>query len=43
MGSQTTSVRIVPEYDYTDGADAVRILAAGKLVVDPWQSEVLND
>ena len=43
MGSQTPSVRIVPEYDYTDGADAVRILAAGKLVVDPWQSEVLND
>ena len=43
MGSQTPSVRIVPEYDYTDGADAVRILAVGKLVVDPWQSEVLND
>lgn len=43
MGSQTPSVRIVPDYAYTDGTDAVRILAVGKLIVDPWQGEVLND
>lgn len=43
MGSQVPSVRVVPDYDYTDGPDAVRILAAAGLIVDPWQSEVLND
>lgn len=43
MGSQTPSVRITPKYAYTDGEDAVKILAAGKLFVDPWQSEVLQD
>lgn len=43
MGSQTPSVRIAPDYAYTDGADAARILAVGKLIVDPWQGEVLND
>ena len=43
MGSQIPSVRIVPEYVYTDGDDAVKILAAGKLIVDPWQGNVLKD
>ena len=43
MGSQIPSVRIAPDYAYTDGADAVKVLAVGKLIVDPWQSEVLND
>ena len=43
MGSQTPSDRIVPDYAYTDGPDAVKVLAVGKLIVDPWQSEVLND
>ena len=43
MGSQEPSVRIVPEYDYTDGGDAEKILAAGKLIVDPWQANVLSD
>lgn len=43
MGSQTPSVRIAPDYAYTDGDDAVKVLAVGKLIVDPWQSEVLND
>ena len=32
MGSQTPSVRIVPDYVYTDGEDAVKILAAGRLI-----------
>ena len=43
MGSQTPSVRIVPDYVYTDGEDAVKILAAGRLIVDPWQENVLKD
>lgn len=43
MGSQIPSVRIVPEHDYTDGADAVKILAVGKLYTDPWQSNILED
>jgi len=43
MGSQVPSVRVVPNYDYTDGTDAVKILSIGKLHVDPWQGEVLND
>ena len=43
MGSQTPSVRIVPDYVYTDGEDAVKILAAGRLIVDLWQENVLKD
>ena len=31
MGSQTPSDRIVPDYAYTDGPDAVKMLAVGKL------------
>lgn len=43
MGSQTPSVRVVPDYEYTDGGDAAKVLKAGKLFVDPWQQNVLND
>lgn len=43
MGSQTPSVRICPKYEYTDGTDAVKILAVGRLYTDPWQSNVLDD
>ena len=43
MGSQTPSVRICPKYEYTDGTDAVKILAVGRLYTDPWQSNILND
>lgn len=43
LGSQTPSDRICPDYEYTDGEDATKILAISGLVVDPWQSEVLND
>lgn len=43
MGSQVPSARVVPDYAYTDGSDAVKILAAAGLMVDPWQAEVLND
>lgn len=43
MGSQEPSVRIVPEYDDTDGGDAAKILKAGGIVFDPWQRLVIND
>lgn len=43
MGSQIPSVRVAPDYEYTDGSDAVKILSIGGLFVDPWQSEVLMD
>lgn len=43
MGSQEPSARVVPEYEYSDGMDAVKILNVGNLFVDPWQAEVLND
>ena len=43
MGKQEPSVRVVPEFDYTDGPDAVKILSAGRLYTDPWQNTVLED
>lgn len=43
MGSQNPSVRIVPEYDYTDGEDAERILSSARFHVDPWQRSLLDD
>lgn len=43
MGNQTPSVRVVPESEYSDGADASKILSIGRLHVDPWQDNVLND
>lgn len=43
MGSQEPSVRIFPEYDYSDGEDAVQILSVGRLYTDPWQKNVLSD
>lgn len=43
MGSQEPSVRIVPEYEYTDGKDAVKVLSIGGLMADPWQAGVLED
>ena len=43
MGSQEPSERIAPEYRSTDGPDAVRVLRAGGTVLDPWQSDILDD
>ena len=43
MGNQTPSVRIAPKYSKSDGLDAARILRAGGIVLDPWQSDVLDD
>ena len=43
MGKQVPSVRIVPEYSYTDGEDAAKILAIGGLRLDPWQIGLISD
>lgn len=43
LGSQEPSARIAPHYTATDGPDAERIIRAGGLKLDPWQSEVLAD
>lgn len=43
QGSQEPSVQIAPNYEQTDGADAERILRTGKLILDPWQANILMD
>ena len=43
MGCQEPSERIAPKYDQTDGYRASRILQAGDMILDPWQSDVLDD
>ena len=43
MGSQEPCERRAPAYPATDGPDAVRILRAGGTILDPWQSDVLED
>jgi hypothetical protein len=43
MGSQEPSVRIAPDYQTSDGLDAVKILRAGGIVLDEWQVDALCD
>jgi len=43
MGCQEPSVRIAPDYVRSDGMDATKILKAGKIDLDPWQSDILCD
>ena len=43
MGSQEPSVRIVPQYQKTDGPDACAVLRAGGIRLDPWQMDILDD
>lgn len=43
MGSQEPSVRIAPKYSASDGMDAVKILRLGGFILDPWQSDLLDD
>ena len=43
MGSQEPSVRIAPKYKNSDGMDAARILSLGGFILDPWQSDLLDD
>lgn len=42
FGSQEPTVRVAPKYDTTE-LRAVRLLKAGGLLLDPWQSDVLDD
>ena len=41
-GSQEPRVRIAPKYDRTE-LRAVKLLKAGGLLLDPWQSDILDD
>lgn len=43
MGSQEPSERIAPDYRSSDGMDAVKLLRIGGTVLDPWQSDVMDD
>lgn len=43
LGNQEPSARVIPQYISTDGPDAERIIRAGGLRLDPWQSEILAD
>ena len=43
MGSQEPSARIAPKYDQSDGMDAAKILRIGHTILDPWQSDILDD
>lgn len=43
MGRQEPTERIVPQYSKTDGLDARKVLFAGGVDLDPWQSDLLND
>ena len=42
LGSQEPTVRISPEYAETE-LRAVKLLKAGGLLLDPWQSDILDD
>lgn len=42
MGSQEPTLRIAPKYKKTE-LRAVKLLAAGGLLLDPWQSDILDD
>ncbi|MBO7670775.1 MAG: terminase family protein [Oscillospiraceae bacterium] len=43
MGKQEPSARVAPPYRDSDGYDAAQIVAAGGLLLDPWQQNVLDD
>lgn len=43
MGTQEPSERIAPSYNQTDGPDAAKILKVGGLILDSWQSDILDD
>lgn len=42
-GSQTPTFKIVPTYNKSDGLSAAKLLKAGGLIMDPWQSDVMDD
>ena len=42
FGCQEPTYRIAPKYDRTE-LRAVKLLKAGGLLLDPWQSDILDD
>ena len=36
-------MRIAPKYSKTDGMSAAKLLQLGGMILDPWQSEILDD
>ena len=43
MGSQEPSERVAPDYTASDGLDAAKLVRIGGTVLDPWQSDLLDD
>lgn len=43
MGCQEPSERIAPKYSQSDGLRASKILRVGGMLLDPWQSDILDD
>lgn len=43
MGCQEPSERIAPDYQKSDGLRASQILKVGGMILDPWQSDILDD
>ena len=43
MGCQEPSERIAPKYSRSDGLRASQILKVGGMILDPWQSDILDD
>ena len=43
MGSQEPSERVAPDYTASDGLDAAKLVRIGGTVLDPWQSDILDD
>lgn len=43
MGNQEPTIRICPEYNRSDGLVAAKLLRVGGTILDPWQSDLLDD
>ena len=43
MGCQEPSERVAPKYSQSDGLRASKILRVGGTILDPWQSDILDD
>lgn len=43
MGSQKPTVRIAPNYQKSDGLTAAKLLRVGRIQLDPWQMDILDD
>ena len=43
LGSQEPSERVAPDYSSSDGGDAAKLLRVGGIILDPWQSDALDD